>query len=180
VTLARSLLEERKMKLTNSWFILACLFIGTSPVLAAGAQMKYGVTVQTVKPAALAKAKTYVWTVTRPSFDKKIDALVVAAVDRELSARGFTKLPSGRSDVTVTYSSVSRTDLDLKPSPKEGLANESSVGTLVVDLTDPTSRELLFRVRVDTPIAKDLTALEPVINASVTAMFEKYPPPSNR
>ena len=178
--LARALLKERDMRIASAWFIAACVLIGTSPHVVAAVQAKYGVTVQTVKAAELAKAKTYVWTVTRPSFDKKVDALIVAAVDRELSTRGFTKLPSGPSDVTVTYSSVSRTDIDLKNAPKEGLPNESTVGTLTVDLTEPTKRELLFRVRVDTPIAKDSSALEPVINASVTAMFEKYPSPPKR
>ena len=160
--------------------MLACALIGASLHLVAGAQVKYGVVVQTVKSAELAKARTYVWTVTRPSFDKTIDAQIVAAVDRELSARGFTKRPSGPSDVTVTYASVSRTDIDLKTSPRDGVPNQSAVGTLTVDLSNPTTRELLFRVRVDTPIDKNSAALESVIDASVKAMFEKYPSSPNR
>jgi hypothetical protein len=181
VSLVRPLLEEREMRITGSRLILACLLIGgatADPV--AIAQAKYGVVVQTVKPEVLANAKTYVWTVTRPSFDKTIDTQIVAAVDRELSARGFTKRPSGPSDITVTYASVSRTDIDLKTSTRDGAPNESAVGTLTVDLTNPTTRELLFRVRVDTPIEKSSTALESVINASVKAMFEKYPSPPKR
>ena len=85
--------------------VVACLLTGVligTGSLAAG-QTKYGVTVRTVKAAELAKAKTYVWTVGRPSFNKDIDALIIAAVDRELSARGFTKLASGQGDVVVTY-----------------------------------------------------------------------------
>ena len=168
------------MRIASSWFMAACVLVGASLNLAAAAQAKYGVTVQTVKQPALAKAKTYTWTVTRPSFDKTIDTQIVAAVDRELSARGFTKLPSGPSDVSVTYSSVSRTDLDLKKAPKEGVQNEFAVGTLVLDITNPTTREVLFRVRADTPIERDSSALETVINAVVTAMFEKYPSPPKR
>jgi hypothetical protein len=54
------------------------------------------------------------------------------------------------------------------------------VGTLVLDVTNPTNREVLFRVRADTPIERDSSALETVINAVVTAMFEKYPSPPKR
>jgi hypothetical protein len=142
-------------------------------------QTKYGVTVKAAKAAALAKLKTYVWSVSHPSSNKNIDAAIVAAVDREMAARGFTKLPSGRGDVTVTYASVGRTDVDVKKAAK-GEPSEFDVGTLVVDLSDPTNRELLFSVRADTPIERDRAALEATINAAVKAMFDKYPPPPKR
>ena len=174
----RHLLGKREMRITGTCLILACGLMGSPHLVRA--QVKYGVVVQTVKPEALANARTYVWTVTRPSFDKTIDSQIIAAVDRELSARGLTKRPSGPSDVSVTYASVSRTDIDLKTSPKDGAPNESAVGTLTVDVSNPTTRELLYRVRVDTPIEKSSTALESVINASVKAMFEKYPSSSKR
>ena len=70
----------------------------------------------------LAKAKTYSWTASQPSHIKTIDAQIVAAVDRELSALGFTKAESGKGDVLATYASVSRTDVDLKSKGKDGQA----------------------------------------------------------
>ncbi len=155
--------------------VLFCAF----QVLAAG-QPKYGVRVGTVKPAALTKAQTYTWTVTRPSFNKKVDAVIVAAVDRELLARGLTKAPQGSGDVTVTYSSLGRTDIDTKNVPKDGAAREFDVGTLVVNMSNPTSRELLFQVRVDTPFQRDPATLEGEINAAVSAIFAKYPAPPKR
>ena len=169
------------MRIASSWFIAACVLIGTSPHLVAAAQAKYGVTVQTVNAAGtgegqnVRRGRSLVRRSTRLSTRRSS-----RAVDRELSARGFTKLPSGPSDVSVTYSSVSRTDLDLKKAPKEGVQNELAVGTLVLDVTNPTTREVLFRVRADTPIERDSSALETVINAVVTAMFEKYPSPPKR
>jgi hypothetical protein len=63
----------------------------------------------------------------------------------------------------------------------KGKANESGarpayeVGTLVVDLRDPATRQPLFRVRIDTPITTEPDKAEMEINAAVTAMFEKYP-----
>ena len=157
-------------------FFLASMWLGADSLVVAG-QPKYGVKVIESKPAELAKAKTYVWTVGRPAFDKKTDALIVAAVDRELAARGLTKLPAGPSDVSVTYASVGRTDVDVKNPAKDGASRELAVGTLVVDLNDPSSRQVLFRVRLDTPIDPDPATFEATINGAVAAMFEKYPPP---
>ena len=125
------------------WFVLVGVLLGAShPVVAS--EPKYKAIVKAVQPAALAKARTFVWTVSHPSFDKAVDSLIVAAVDRELGARGFTKLPSGRSDVVVTYASLSKTHVDLKSKvAKGGPYREFLVGTLVVDLSDPASRHIV-------------------------------------
>lgn len=170
-----------RLRITHSWFILACVLLGAHQLVVAGQQPKYGVSVKAVKPATLAKAKTYVWTVSQPSAVKSVDTQIVAAVDRELNARGFTKLASGPSDVVVTYASLSRTDADLKSKPsKDGTLREFAVGTLVVDMRDPANRQSLFRVRMDTPIDNDPAKLEATIDAAVTAMFAKYPTASKR
>ena len=165
------------MRITPSAFIPICVLLGVSDLVAvAGQKPKYGVTVKVAKAAALAKAKTYSWTTSQPSLVKTIDAQIVAAVDRELSARGFTKVATGTSDVEATYASLSRTDVDLKSKGvNTGQGREFAVGTLVVDLRDPATRKPLFRVRIDTPIDAEPEKLEAAINAAVTAMFEKYP-----
>jgi hypothetical protein len=166
------------MRIVRSVCILACALLASQFALAG--QSKYGVKVMEANPSALAKVRTYVWTVSQPSFDKKVDALIVAAVDRELAGRGLTKLPSGQGDVAVTYASVSRTDVDTKQAPKDGASRQFAVGTLIVDLIAPANRQRLFRVRLDTPIESDPATMEATINAAVTAMFEKYPPPPKR
>ena len=168
-------------RITHALAMAACVLLGASHVAVAGQQPKYGVSVKASKPAALAKAKTYVWTKSQPSFDKDVDRQIIAAVDHELAARGFTKQASGPSDVVVTYASLSRTDADLKSkTPKGGAMREYAVGTLVVDMRNPANRESLFRVRMDTPIDKDPVKLEAAINDAVAAMFEKYPKPSTK
>ena len=169
------------MRITCATLMLAWVLLGTGQLVVAGQQPKYGVSVKASKPAALAKARTYVWTKSQPSFDKNVDTQIVAAVDRELTARGFTKLASGPGDVVVTYASISRTDADVKSKPSSrGALREFAVGTLVVDMRDPANRESLFRVRMDTTIEMDPVTLEAAIIGAVTAMFEKYPKPSTR
>ena len=166
---------DRRHQLSTTLMLAFMLLAGT-PFAVSAQQPKYGVSVKAAKPASLAKAKTYRWTASQPSFDKDVDRQIVAAVDRELAARGFTKLTSEPSDVVVTYASVSRTDTDLKSKPSaSGALREYAVGTLVVDMRDPANRQSLFRVRMDTPIDKDPEKLEAGINAAVAAMFEKYP-----
>jgi hypothetical protein len=169
------------MRIAHACLLLSCLLIAPNHLALAGQQTKYGVTVKAVQPALLAKARTYVWTPSRATFDKEVDRMIVAAVDRELGARGFMKVASGRSDVVVTYDALGRTDLDLKSKPSaDGTLREISVGTLVVELSDPTNREALFHVRMDTPIQRDRATIGAEIDAIVTAMFEKYPSPSKR
>ena len=160
--------------------VLVCLLTGA--LFGAGslvaAQTKYGVTVKAVKAPELAKARTYAWTVGRPAFNKDIDALIIAAVDRQLSSRGFSKVASGTGNVVVTYGSLSRTDVDLESA--KGAPPEISVGTLIINLTDPATRQLLFSVRLDQPIDWNPATYETTVDAAVAAMFEKYPAPSKR
>jgi hypothetical protein len=164
------------MRITRSAFILTCVLLVGGHLAVIGQQPKYGVTVRVSKAEALAKAKTYSWIASQPSHIKTIDAQIVAAVDRELSALGFTKAESGKGDVLATYASISRTDVDLKSkADKNGARKEFPVGTLVVDLRDPATRQPVFRVRSDSPIDTEPDKLEANINAAVAAMFAKYP-----
>ena len=175
------------MSSKNGWNVRACLsaFILTSVLLAAGyvaataQHTKYGVTVTEVKRHALAKVRTYTWTVSHPSLDKTADKQIIAAVDRELSTRGLTKLATGRGDAEVTYASVIRTDVDLKSKPStNGALRTYPVGILVVQVRDSTNRQMLFSGNVDSPIDTEPAKLEAAINAATTALFKKYPVPA--
>ena len=44
---------------------------------------------------ALLKASTYTFVPGQPVYDKAVDALIIAAIDRELNARGVTKVDVG-------------------------------------------------------------------------------------
>jgi Domain of unknown function (DUF4136) len=137
---------------------------------------KYGVKVTADKHVDYAKFKTYSWTPGQPSADKRIDARVVAAVDRELGALGMTKATSGPVDVLVTYYSLSRTDVNVKAKPDaEGRFPQYWVGSLVVALLDPDSQQQLLRLRIDEPIDIEPAKLDATIDAAAAALFAKYP-----
>ena len=162
------------MRTTYCGLVMALALFGASPLGTAGAQTKFGVTVQTAIPERLAKVATYLWT--GGSLSRQVDVLITAAIDRELAARGLTKVTSGRSDVVVSYNALGRSELDVKAKPeKDGTERELSVATLAVELRDGVSRQPLFRARVNTPIEKDPATVEATIDAAVAAIFDKYP-----
>ena len=145
---------------------------------ASAQRTRYGVTADVANAPALLKAATYTFTPGQPSYDKTVDQAIITAIDKEMSARGVTKVTSGRSDVVVTYLSVRRTDVDLKstPSAKDGTLREYAVGTLVVSISDPADpQKKLFNGRIDKPLDLDPATYEATITAAVAAIFEKYP-----
>lgn len=154
---------------------LVCAAVSAAGIAHAQNNTKYGVTVTADKSTDFSRFKTYAWTQTRPSSDKTIDAQVIAAVDHELGALGMTKAASGKPDVLVSYSSLSRSDVDVTgKADARGARPQYAVGTLVVGLLDATSRKELLRLRADKPI-ESTQNLEPVIKSVVAEMFEKYP-----
>jgi uncharacterized protein DUF4136 len=149
---------------------------GVLGAVAAAQTPKYGVNVTAEKNVDFSKFKTYAWTVTQPSLDKVVDARVIAAVDRELAALGFTKAAEGSSDVLVTYASSSRTDADIKAKPdSKGSLPQYWVGTLIVAMMDPASKKQVLRLRIDQPIEIERAKLETTIDSAVNAMFAQYP-----
>jgi hypothetical protein len=138
---------------------------------------KYGVKVTADKKTDFSRLKTYSWTTGWSVFDKEIDQRIVAAVDRELAAVALTKLERATGDVVVRYTSIRRTDVDLrsKMSPDTKLHREFPVGTLVVQLLEPESQRELFRSRVDMPLETDRPALQTQIDRAIAQMFAKYP-----
>ena len=147
----------------------------TGAMVAAGQTTKYGVTVTAEKKVDFGSFHTYTWRRAQPSWDKTIDAQIVAAIDREMSALGMTKVESAPADVFVGYGSLSRTDVDLKgKEDAKGLLPQYSVGTLVVTFHNSGNREVL-KMRVDLPIDTKPGELEGSINKAVAMLFAEYP-----
>ena len=156
--------------------ILSLLYAGQANVFAQAT--KYGVTVDVSNAPVLLNASTYTFVAGQPAYDKAMDALIISAIDRELSARGMMKVTSGPADVVVTYLSVRRTDVDLKSKPKtnDGTLREYAVGTLVVSVTDPADRQkALFTARSDQPLDLNPATYETTVKTVTAAIFEKYP-----
>jgi hypothetical protein len=157
--------------------LIAGIGLSASVAAAGAGQMpKYGVTVTAEKKVDFARFATYSWIDGQPSAIKAVDARVRAAVDRELAALGMKEMTSGSSDVLATYYSSTRTDVEHKAKPDaSGMRPQYWVGTLVVALLDPSTRQRLLRMRADKPIEIEPEKLASAIDSAVAALFEKYP-----
>jgi hypothetical protein len=105
--------------------------------------------------------------------------MIVAAIDAQMAAKGLTKADKG--DVVVSYHSVERQDVDLKTfdekTPAAGaerpMAQMVRVGTLVIDLKNPETNKLIWRVKGE-GVLKDVPNAE-FLNAAVAKLFTLYP-----
>jgi hypothetical protein len=164
------------MRACLSAFILTSVLLSAGYVAATAQKTKHHVRVTEVESDALAKVRTYTWTVSHPSFDKAVDKQIIAAIDRELTTLGLTKLATGPGDAVVTYASLLRTDADLKSKASAtGALRSYPVGTLVVQVRDSANGQILFNAKVNWPIDTEPAKLEAAINAATTAIFKKYP-----
>jgi hypothetical protein len=157
--------------------IVGALVLGIAAPEASTQLPKYGVKATVDKDTDFSRLRTYAWTTGWSAFRQSVDRQIVAAIDRELTNRGFVKLESQPSDVLVTYAAVQRTDVDLKSKPTGSPAANPSfpVGTVVVLLLEPTTGQELFRVKGDAPLGRDPGAIGLDIDSLVARMFEKYP-----
>ena len=160
--------------------ILAVLAVTATvavPAPVRGQMPKYKVTTTFDKTTDFSALKTYAWEPGWASYDPEIADYLVAAIDRELAALGFTKVTEGKSDVTVVYATVRRTDVDLKAKTRtpEGMRPTFPVATLVVLIREPGTHKELFRARADTPIQLDPEKVKATIDDRVGEMFDRYP-----
>ncbi len=143
------------------------------------------------------KVKTYSWYPDKsstigvyPDRMKLVAGAIKAAVEKELGAKGIKPSATGKSDVLVVYHAGARTKKEQEDwGYKYGMHTPRSTGpyeqvtyrqgTLIVDLIDPTSKEVVWRGIANAvmsgsrpPTAK----VKPRIQEAIGEMFSKYPP----
>jgi len=132
------------------------------------------------KAADVTKFKTYEWTPGHKALDPAWDKAIIAAVEKELAARGLK--PGKPGDILVAYHGVQREDVDLSTfDPKAAAAGTKAaqvikVGTLVVELRNPATRAVIWRVAGEGAI-KSVAAAErdAFVAKMVASLFEAYP-----
>jgi Domain of unknown function (DUF4136) len=120
---------------------------------------------------------------------------IVAAVDRQLTARGMTQVAADAADVHVTYFAALTVGFSQSylgeyygyvtgwPSPiAPGLAPSTFVntyekGTVLVDIVDRTAKRAIWRGTVVTRISQERTLEQRIarINEGAAKIFERYP-----
>jgi Domain of unknown function (DUF4136) len=121
---------------------------------------------------------TYTWVRGWPAADRVAHNAVTEGIEAELAALGLQKLDKGQGSVTIRYSSVMRTDVDLETLDKMEKAGKPPVtrnlGRLIIDMRDAADKRVWTADTVQLVSANPATRAED-IRRLVTRMFETYP-----
>ncbi len=137
--------------------------------------------------------KTYTWQEIKPA-NSLWDDRIKNAVDAQLAAKGWTKVDSG-GDVAVVAIKTTKTERRLQTfydgfgggwrwrgfgGMGEATTTEQDYkeGTLVVDLYDSKTKELIWRGSAEDTLSDKEAKNEKNLDKGVAKMFKKFPPNS--
>jgi len=147
------------------------------------------------RQANFSQYKTYSWQELKPA-NSLWDARIKNAVDAQLTARGWTQVESG-GDVAVVAIKTSQTQRTLQTF-YDGLGGgwgwrrfggggfgdattteqDYKVGTLVIDLYDAKTKQLIWRSSAQDTVSDKAMQNEKNLDKGVAKMFKKFPPDS--
>ena len=139
--------------------------------------------------------KTYSWQEIKPA-NSLWDARIKNAVDAQLAAKGWTQVDSG-GDVAVVAMKTSKTQRTLQTfydgfgggwgwrrfggggfGDSTTTEQDYKVGTLVVDLYDAKTKQLIWRGSAEDTLSDKASNNEKKLDKGVAKMFKKFPPDS--
>ncbi len=145
--------------------------------------------------ANFSQYKTYSWQEIKPA-NSLWDARIKNAVDAQLAAKGWTQVDSG-GDVAVVAIKTSKTQRTLQTfydgfgggwgwrrfggggfGDSTTTEQDYKVGTLVVDLYDAKTKQLIWRGSAQDTLSDKAEKNEKNLNKGVAKMFKKFPPSS--
>lgn len=140
--------------------------------------------------------KTFMFSSTNGAKNPYVNDMIMAAVTRELTARGLTRVDAN-PDLRVSYLAAAGFDLHVGSVPfgytvnpvysgmvPHGSASwDVTTGTLVIDLFDNKTDRIVFRGSANKVLerapsadpAKDAKMVSKPINKSIAKIFKKYP-----
>src|SRR6202158_2753576 len=142
--------------------------------------------------ANFSQYKTYSWQEIKPA-NSLWDARIKNAVDAQLAAKGWTQVPSG-GDVAVVAIKTSQTQRTLQTfydgfgggwgwrrfggggfGDATTTEQDYKVGTLVVDLYDAKTKQLIWRGSAQDTVSDKAAQNEKNLDKGVTKMFKGFP-----
>jgi hypothetical protein len=166
---------HRKSLRTVLFAALACLM-----PLVASAQK---VDVDYDKAVDFSKARTYSWQPGQPVANPLIHKRIISAIDRQLAAKGWTKVESSPNAVLVYQAAVDeQRELTAWGSGPRwsgfGTARVEKilVGQLVVDIYDASSEQLMWRGFVSDTVTDSTEKNDRKLNDAVAKLFKRFPP----
>jgi hypothetical protein len=125
--------------------------------------------------------RTYAWSKGHEAYIPEVHTAIVAAIDAQMAAAGFSKAAPGTADVTLRYDSLRSSDVDLKTFEKlyrDGLdtsASTKTLGRLAVVMSDAKSEARLWTALARRRLSEDPAKRNEDVSLIVASLFEKYP-----
>jgi Domain of unknown function (DUF4136) len=132
------------------------------------------------KKADFSAYRTYTWSKGHQAYDPAAHKAIVAAIEAQMAALGFTQVDKG-ADVFLTYHTVRSSEVDLKMLDKlkdqgqDTSAATKILGRLAVVLSNPTSRAALWSAGTRRRLSDDPSKWQDEVRLAVASLFETYP-----
>jgi len=140
-----------------------------------------GVDSTSAKGKNFAAFHTYAWDKGHEAYDPAAHKAIVAAIDKEMAALGFTRAEGTPPDVLIRYHSLVSTVVDFKSlqrapeKAQDGTDKTSQLGTLVVEMLDRSRAQLWAAKTREIVDTKDAAAFNQAIGPVVSRIFQTYP-----
>jgi hypothetical protein len=150
--------------------------------------------------ANFSQYKTYSWQEIKPA-NSLWDSRIKNAVDAQLSAKGWTQVESG-GDVAIVAIKMTKTQKTLETfydgfsgggwgwrgfggygnsfGDSTTTEHDYKEGTLVVDIFDAKSKQLIWRGSAEDTLSESAAKNEKNLDKGVAKMFKEFPPGSGR
>ena len=172
------------MKPKNVAALLVALLLLSASALAQKVSVDYD------RSADFTKYKTYAWAEGTPAKDPLMHERIVAAVEAQLNAKGWTRVdPNQNPDAYVLYQAAVTEQKEAQVwgtgygagwRRAGGMAqidvNTILIGQLVVDIGDAASQKLVWRGRASDTLSDKPEKNEKKIKKAAEKMFKKFPP----
>jgi hypothetical protein len=181
--------KEMSMKTVRRISILIALFFGMLlPAFAQHVQTDFD------HQANFSRLKTYSWQTVKTN-DPLWDSRIKNDVDAQLAAKGWTQVPEG-GDVAIVAMATTRTQRSLQTfydgfgggwrwrgfggtGVSTTTEQDYKEGTLVVDLYEAKSKQLVWRGVAQDTLSDKAASNEKKLNKGVAKMFKHFPPESS-
>jgi len=116
----------------------------------------------------------------RVQLNSLVDKRIRRAVERELQAKGYEIIETGRADALLAYhvgvqKKVDVTSWGYRPWHRRVHVHRYKEGSLILDVVDPRMKQLVWRGWA-TGIAGELNGSAEKVNEAVQKVLKKFPP----
>lgn len=176
------LLQKSRLFLAFALFLLVAAL--ALPALAQDVSSNY------MPGTDFTKFKTYRWGSVQGAAhpDQIVDAEIKMSVDKQLAAKGLTKVDGDKSDLIVAYQTAVGQEKEWTGYGMGGgirfggMASASSqtisVGTIVLDMYDPAAKQLVWQGRATKTIdpGTNQEKTQKNLDKAMAKLLKKYPP----